>query len=128
MRRTRPCTTVGSWTICSISPIPVRGSGRTAPTARCRLSGPEGEGLAEPYPSARRTKSSAVGAPEVGEHEALKGTRACRARSRPPAELDGRQDRAHHRHRGARFKIGMMNLGYNIRRLVQLERMAAAPA
>jgi Transposase DDE domain len=25
----------------------------------------------------------------------------------------------------ARFKIGMMNLGYNIRRLVQLERMAA---
>src|SRR6267378_455539 len=28
----------------------------------------------------------------------------------------------------ARFKIGMMNLGYNIRRLVQLERMATAPA
>src|SRR6266498_2909958 len=28
----------------------------------------------------------------------------------------------------ARFKIGMMNLGYNIRRLVQLERMAPAPA
>jgi hypothetical protein len=28
----------------------------------------------------------------------------------------------------ARFKIGMMNLGYNIRRLVQLERIAGAPA
>jgi len=28
----------------------------------------------------------------------------------------------------ARFKIGMMNLGYNIRRLVQIERAAAAPA
>ena len=28
----------------------------------------------------------------------------------------------------ARFKIGMMNLGYNVRRLVQLERMAAASA
>ena len=28
----------------------------------------------------------------------------------------------------ARFKIGMMNLGYNIRRLVQLERLAAVPA
>ena len=28
----------------------------------------------------------------------------------------------------ARFKIGMMNLGYNIRRLVQLGRVAAAPA
>ena len=26
----------------------------------------------------------------------------------------------------AKFKIGMMNLGYNISRLVQLERMAAA--
>ena len=28
----------------------------------------------------------------------------------------------------ARLKIRMMNLGYNIRRLVQLERVAAAPA
>jgi hypothetical protein len=28
----------------------------------------------------------------------------------------------------ARFKIGMMNLGYNICRLVQLERVAAALA
>ena len=61
--------------------------------------GPEGEGLAEPYPPARRAQSSAVGAPEVGEHDALEGARPCRARIRPPAELDGRQDRAHHRHR-----------------------------
>ena len=61
--------------------------------------GPEGEGLAEPYPPARRTQSSAVRAPEVGEHDALEGARPCRARIRPPAELDGRQDRAHHRHR-----------------------------
>ena len=28
----------------------------------------------------------------------------------------------------ARLKIGMMNLGYNIRRLVKIERAAAAPA
>ena len=28
----------------------------------------------------------------------------------------------------ARLKIGMMNLGYNMRRLVQLEWVAAAPA
>ena len=28
----------------------------------------------------------------------------------------------------ARFKIGMMNLAYNMRRLVQLERVAVAPA
>ena len=28
----------------------------------------------------------------------------------------------------ARFKIGMMNLSYNMRRLVQLERVAAALA
>src|SRR6266478_2875376 len=61
--------------------------------------GPEGEGLAEPYPPARRTQSSAARAPEVGEHNALEGARTCRARIRPPAGLDGRQDRAHHRHR-----------------------------
>ena len=60
---------------------------------------PEGEGLAQPYPPARRTQSSAVRAPEVGQHDALEGARPCRARIRPPAELDGRQDRAHHRHR-----------------------------
>src|SRR5262245_30794536 len=60
---------------------------------------PEGEGLAEPYPSARRSQSSAVRAPEVGEHDALEGARPCRARIRPAAELDGRQDCAHHWHR-----------------------------
>src|SRR5262249_61018539 len=38
---------------------------------------PEGEGLAEPYPSARRSQSSAVRAPEVGEHDALEGARPC---------------------------------------------------
>src|ERR1700710_251384 len=37
--------------------------------------------------------------PEVGEHDALEGARPCRARIRPPAELDGRQNRTHHRHR-----------------------------
>src|SRR5207245_10223402 len=63
--------------------------------------GPEGEGLAEPYPPARRTQSSAVRAPEIGEHDALEGARPCRARIRPPAELDGRQDRAQHRHRAS---------------------------
>jgi hypothetical protein len=31
-------------------------------------------------------------------HNALEGARRCRARIRSPAELDGRQDRAHHRH------------------------------
>src|SRR5439155_507219 len=46
--------------------------------AAARQECPEGqgraldeEGLAEPYPPSRRTKSSAVGAPEVGEHDAL---------------------------------------------------------
>jgi transposase, IS5 family len=61
--------------------------------------GPEGEELAEPYPPARRTQSSAVRPSEVGEHDALEGARPCRTRIRPPAELDGRQDRAHHWHR-----------------------------
>ena len=35
------------------------------------------KGLAEPYPSARRSQSSAVRAPEVGEHDALEGARPC---------------------------------------------------
>jgi transposase len=62
-------------------------------------SPPEGEGVAEPHPPARRAQPSAVSAPEVGEHDAFEGARPCRARLRPAAELDGRQDRAHHRHR-----------------------------
>src|ERR1700716_2189363 len=71
----------------------------TAPPLGPDRGAPEGEGLAEPYPPARRAQSSAVRAPEVGEHDALEGARPCRARIRPPAERDGRQDRAHHRHR-----------------------------
>src|SRR5258705_7712229 len=71
--------------------------GQRLPLGRDR-GGPEGEALAEPYPPACRTQSSAVRAPEVGEHDALEGARPCRARIRPPAELDGRQDRAYHRH------------------------------
>src|SRR5262249_17491567 len=65
---------------------------------------PEGEGLAEPYPPARCTQSSAVRAPEVGEYDAREGARPCRARIRPAAELDGRQDRAHHRHRASEIQ------------------------
>src|ERR1700747_3683336 len=60
---------------------------------------PEGEGLAEPYPPACRSQSSAVRAPEVGKHDAREGARPRRARIRPAAELDGRQDCAHHWHR-----------------------------
>src|SRR6516162_341167 len=65
---------------------------------------PDGGRLAEPYPPARCTQSSAVRAPEVGEHDALEGARPCRARIRPAAELDGRQDRAHHRHRASEIQ------------------------
>ena len=52
--------------------------GQRLPLAPDR-GGPEGEGLAEPYPPARRTQLSAVRAPEVGEHDALEGARPCRA-------------------------------------------------
>ena len=58
-----------------------------------------GKGPAQPYPPARRTQSSTVRAPEVSEHHALEGARSCRARIWPSAELDGWQDRAHHRPR-----------------------------
>jgi hypothetical protein len=44
---------------------------------------------------ARRTQSSAVGAPEVGGHGALEGAPLLSTHS----ELDGRQDCAHHRYR-----------------------------
>jgi hypothetical protein len=60
--------------------------------------GPEGEGLAEPYPPARRTQSSAGRAPEVGQHDALEGALVSSMYS-ATGELDGWQDRAHYRHR-----------------------------
>jgi hypothetical protein len=41
-------------------------------------SPPEGEGVAEPHPPARRTQPSAVRASEVSEHDALEGARPCR--------------------------------------------------
>jgi hypothetical protein len=89
--------------------------------------GPEGEGLAEPYPPARRTQSTAVRAPEVGEYDALEGTgRAEHIFGQQQSSMGGKIVRTIGIVR-ARFKIGMMNLGYNIRRLVQLERMAPAP-
>src|SRR5262249_33193508 len=81
-----------------------RGVGRQRLPLGADRGEPEGEGLAEPYPPARCTQSSAVRAPEVGEHDALEGARPCRARIRPAAELDGRQDRAHHRHRASEIQ------------------------
>src|SRR6266704_5442875 len=102
MRRTRPCTTVREAGRCarSLQHRQEGLGGQRLPLGPDR-GGPEGEGLAEPYPPARRTQSSAVRAPEIGEHDALEGARPCRARIRPPAELDGRQDRAQHRHRAS---------------------------
>ena len=42
------------------------------------------------------------------------------------AEHAGRSDRANDWHRAARAEIGLQNLAYNIRRLVTMERLAAA--
>ena len=69
-------------------------------------SGSDGEGVAQSYPPARRVEHV------FGQQQ---------------NSMDGKIVRTIGIVR-ARFKIGMMNLGYNIRRLVQLERMAAAPA
>src|SRR5215204_2118510 len=71
MRRMRPCTTARSFAMCSISPIPAKSLGGQRLPLGANRSWPEGEGVAEPYPSTRRTQSSAVRAPEVGEHDAL---------------------------------------------------------
>ena len=127
-RRTQPFTTVTSWTMDDVLDLSNTGKGlggQRLPLGPDR-GGPESEGLAEPYPPARRAPPSAASAPEVGEQHALED--AVPSMSSATAELDGRQDRAHIGIVRARFKIGMMNLGYNIRRLVQLEWMAAAPA
>ncbi len=49
-RRTHPCTTVRSWTLCSISPIPARGSGRTALSAHTSAALHENEPRASRAP------------------------------------------------------------------------------
>ena len=91
--------------------------------------GPEGEGLAEPYPPARRTQSSAV-----AERQKSANTTRSKVRARVEHVFGHQQNSMGGKIvrtigiARARFKIGMMNLGYNIRRLVQLERLAAAPA
>jgi Transposase domain (DUF772)/Transposase DDE domain len=90
--------------------------------------GPEGEGLAEPYTPARRAQSSAVRAPEIGQHDPLEGARPCRARIRPPAEFDGRQDRAHHRHRAGEVQDRNDESRLQHPPAGQLKRVAAAPA
>ena len=103
-----------------------KGSGRL-PLGADR-GGPDGEGLAEPYPPARRTRSTAV--------RRQKSANTTRSKVRARVEHVFRQQQSLMGGKivrtigiaRARFKIGMMNLGYNIRRLVQLERMAAAPA
>ena len=89
----------------------------------------EGEGAEEPHPSARSAQS-----PALAERQEAANTTRSRVRARVE-HVFGHQENSMGRKivrtigmARARFKIGMMNLGYNIRRLVQLERMAAAPA
>ena len=92
-------------------------------------AGLTGEGPEEPHPSACGAQSSAVA-------RRKKAANTTRSRVRARVEhVFGHQENSMGRKivrtigiARARFKIGMMNLGYNIRRLVQLERVAAAPA
>ena len=56
------------------------------------------QGAEEPHPSTRSAQSPALADTGSREHDALEGARACRACVRSPGELDGSQDRAHHRH------------------------------
>jgi len=88
---------------------------------------PEGEGLAEPYPPARRSQLSAVRAQKSANTTLSEGARPVEHAIRP-SRTDGRQDRPHHRHRAIEVQDRNDEPRYNIRRLVQLERMAAAPA
>src|SRR6266508_2683247 len=129
MRRTRPCTTVRSWTMCSIFPIPARGSGRTAPTAPVQIeAGLKAKGL-----QSRIHRRAARNRP-LSERQKSANTTRSRVRARVEHVFGHQQNSMGGKIvrtigiARARFKIGMMNLGYNIRRLVQLERVAAVPA
>jgi transposase, IS5 family len=70
------------------------------------------EGLAEPYPPARRPQSSAVRASQVGEHDTLEGARPVSSTyfDHQQSAMGGKIVRTIGIAR-ARFKIGMMNLG-----------------
>ena len=68
----------------------------------------------------------------LSERQKSANTTRSRVRARsstysPPAELMGGKIVRTIGIARAKIKIGMMNLGYNIRRLVQLERLAAVP-
>jgi hypothetical protein len=92
MRRTRQCTRVRSWTMCSISPTPARRSGRTAPTARQVEARLKEKGLS----------SRTTGAPyAIVLCQSARSRRTRRARRCAPVSSSHRwrQDRAHHRHR-----------------------------
>jgi IS5 family transposase len=85
---------------------------------QARSQGPE-----EPHPSARSAQSPAVA--EAGAANTVRSKVRARVE-----HVFGHQESSMGRKivrtigmARARFKIGMMNLGYNMRRLVQLERM-----
>src|SRR5690348_5605316 len=129
MRRTRPCTTARSWTMCSISPTLARGSGRTAPTRSVQIeAGLKARGL-----QSRIHRRAARDRP-LSERQKSANTTRSKVRDRVEHVFGHQQNSMGGKIvrtigiARARFKIGMMNLGYNIRRLVQLERLAAVPA
>ena len=108
---------------------PARRSGRTAPTARCEIeAGLKAKGL-----KSRIHRRAARNRPLSRAQKSANTTRSkVRARvehvfGHQENSMGGKIVRTIGIAR-ARFKIGMMNLGYNMRRLVQLERVAAAPA
>ena len=74
----------------------------------------------------RRGETTAIGGEGGGQPHEEQGTRPHRACIRRAGEHSGRGLRAYDRHRPGKAKIGLANLVYNIRRLITLERIAAA--
>src|SRR5262249_54548927 len=95
---------------------------RIAPQRPRRISGRE---ACAPVPT-WEPQPSAIGSKTVCEPPEQQGAGSRRTHVRGSAKLSGTSDRADGRHRAGKAKIGLQNLAYNIRRLVRLERMAAA--
>ena len=84
-------------TTCWMRGTPAGRCGPTAPTARPRLSGRKGKGYRS-HIHRRAARNRPLSQSRRPRTRAFEGARPRRARVRPPGELDGLQDRAHHRH------------------------------
>jgi hypothetical protein len=102
--------------LCSTSATPAGGLGGQLPLGADR-GGPEGEGLAQPYPPGRRTQ------PPLSERQKSANTARSKVRARVEHVFGHQQNSM-----GGKIVRTIEIVRANIRGLVQLKRMGAAPA